>query len=160
VASDLGLGILWTVDANGLYHAHWEVPLGAAAGKYRFVITANRYGLKSKPFAVRRSRGLTIVPVSAGAGRVGVELRYPEPTVREAVGDPPGDVTASLTARPAFARAGRATFRVGRRAIAVRARPNGVFSIPAKAGAKVKLRAGDVTDSHGNANGNALTLKR
>jgi len=58
VASDLGLNILWTVDANGLYHAHWEVPLGAAAGRYRFVIPANRYGLKSRPFAVRRSRGL------------------------------------------------------------------------------------------------------
>jgi hypothetical protein len=160
VASDLGLNILWTVDSNGLYHAHWEVPLSAAAGKYRFVITANRYGLKSRPFAVRRSRGLTVVPVSAGAGRVGVELHYPEPTVREAVGDPPGDVTASLTARPAFARAGRATFRVGRRVITMRARPNGLFSIPAKAGAKVKLHAGDVTDSHGNANGNALTLTR
>src|SRR3954470_14958491 len=42
VTSDLGLSVLWKVDSNGRYLARWEVPRGAKAGSYRFVVTANR----------------------------------------------------------------------------------------------------------------------
>jgi hypothetical protein len=91
------------------------------------------------------------VPVNGG-----VELRYPAAQSREAVGDPPGDITADLTNRPAKAPAGRATFLVNGKAVTVSAGAGGVF--PAPTGSKVELKAGAATDSHGNANGNALTL--
>ena len=35
---------------------------------------------------------------------------------------------------------------------------NGVFSVPAPAGAQVEVKAGGVSDQYGNTNGNALTF--
>jgi len=75
---------------------------------------------------------------------------------REAVGDPPGNITADLTNRPAKATSGRATFTVSGRAVTVSAGAGGVFRTPA--GRNVRLKPGAATDSFGNANGNALTL--
>jgi neutral ceramidase len=158
VDSDLGLNILWTVDSGSAYHAHWEVPLGAPAGKYRFVVTANRYGLKSSAFKVRPSRALTAGPVNAGAGLVAVELRYPAADSREAVGDPPGDLTADLTARPARASSGRATFVVDGHPTTLSAGSDGVFAISVAPGATVVVNPGSVRDRFGNTNGNTLTL--
>lgn len=152
VDSDLGRNILWTVSDDGAYHAHWEVPLNAPTGRYRFVVRANHYTLTSQPYDVVASRALTAVPVQGG-----VELRYPEPSVREAVGDPPGDTGATLTHTPARAAGGRATFVVDGRSVTVRANSSGVFVTPA--GTTVEVRAGALTDSHGNANANALTLR-
>jgi neutral ceramidase len=151
VDSDLGLNILWTVDSHGVYGARWEVPLSEPAGKYRFVITANRYRLTSRAFTVRPSHALTAVPVSGG-----FELRYPPAQSHEAVGEPPGDVTADLTNRPSKVFSGRATFLVNGRKVTVSASPGGVFRRPA--GAQVELKPGAATDSHGNANGNDLKL--
>jgi neutral ceramidase len=156
--SDLGLHIMWRVDANGVYIAEWEVPLTAATGKYRFVVHANHYSLTSSPFSVGPSRALTAVPVNAGAGRVGVELDYPAASVREGVGDPPGDFTADLTDRPEVATTGLATFLVDGRSLTVSEDGNGAFSVPAPAGSRVELKPGGVTDPYGNGNGNALTL--
>jgi hypothetical protein len=158
VDTDLGLAILWTVDSDGRYRAGWEVPLDAHTGKYRFVITANRYGLKSKPFTVRASHALTATPVNAGAGAVAVELRYPEASSHEAVGDPPGDLTADLTDRPEVAASGLATFHVNGRSVTVSERPGGVFAVEAPPGATVSVEPGSVRDEYGNANSNSLTL--
>jgi neutral ceramidase len=158
IDSDLGLAILWTVDSGGAYRAHWEVPLDAHAGRYRFVITANRYGLKSRPFTVHPSHALAAKPLNAGAGFVAVELGYPAANTREAVGDPPGDFTADLTDRPEAASSGLATFRVNGRKVTVSEGVGGEFRAPAPAGATVKVNAGDVRDEFGNANGNSLTL--
>jgi neutral ceramidase len=158
VDSDLGLAILWTVDSGGAYRAHWEVPLDAHAGRYRFVITANRYGLKSRPFNVHASHALTAEPLNAGAGFVALQLRYPAANSREAVGDPPGDFTADLTERPEVASSGLATFSVNGRSVTVSEGDGGVFTAPAPAGATVKVSPGDVRDEFGNANGNSLTL--
>lgn len=55
IADDLGLAIVWTVDAAGVYDVHWQVPRAAPAGVYRFAITANHYRLASEPFSVDRS---------------------------------------------------------------------------------------------------------
>jgi hypothetical protein len=158
VDSDLGLNIVWTVDDNGAYNAHWEVPLGAPAGRYRFTVRGNRYLLVSSPFLVKPSHALTAVPTNAPAGRVAVELHYPDAVSRESVGDPPGDLTADLTDRPAMALSGLATFRVNGRAVTVSERGDGAFEVPAPAGATVEVRPGRVTDIYGNANGNTLTL--
>jgi hypothetical protein len=158
VDSDLGLNILWRVDPDGVYTAHWEVPLDAPGGSYRFAVRANRYGLVSRPFAVKPSRALTAAPLDAGPGRVAVELQYPAPNVREAVGDPPGDFTADLTDRPFAATSGLATFVVNGRPRTVSENGEGAFSIAAPAGAQITVAAGGVRDQYGNASGNALNL--
>jgi hypothetical protein len=89
---------------------------------------------------------------------VAVELDYPQPQQHQAVGDPPGDSTADLTDRPAAAVSGLATFVVGGKAVTVSEDGDGVFSVPAPAGARVEVKPGGVRDQYGNANGNALTL--
>jgi neutral ceramidase len=157
-ATDLGLNMLWRVDGSGVYTAEWEAPLSARRGRYRFVVRANRYVLRSKPFTLKRSRALKVVPVNAGTARVGLELRYPGAVEHQDLGDPPGDLTATLTNRPAKARSGRSTFLVGGRGRTVRANRGGVFSVAAPAGAAVSVKAGGVRDRYGNVNGNALTL--
>jgi hypothetical protein len=156
--SDLRLNILWRVDSTGEYTAHWEVPLDAPKGRYRFVITGNKYSLTSSAFTVGPSQALTAVPVNAGAGRVAVELRYPAANARQSVGDPPGDFSADLTDRPDTASSGLATFVVDGRAQTVSENENGVFAVPVPAGSQIEVAAGSVRDQHGNANANALTL--
>ena len=52
VADDLGVAIVWTGDPDGAYDAHWQVPHKAKRGRYRMVVTANHYRLKSAPFRV------------------------------------------------------------------------------------------------------------
>jgi len=158
VDSDLGLNVLWTVDGNGGYRAEWEVPLGAPAGSYRFVIQANGYGLTSSPFDVSASSALTAVRASASAGMLGIRLNYPQAVAHEDVGDPPGDITADLRFRPAAASSGRATFLVDGRPVSVAAHRSGLFEVAAPAGAQVELRPGGARDTYGNSNGNAITL--
>jgi neutral ceramidase len=57
---DLGLRILWKVDGQGRYETIWEPPINAPAGRYRFLVTANRYRLASERFAVRPASGLEV----------------------------------------------------------------------------------------------------
>ena len=61
----------------------WEVPLSQKPGRYRFVVTAKKYHLSSKPFKVSPSRHLKL-----DNGR----LAYPQPVVNH-----------DITYRPAFA---------------------------------------------------------
>jgi hypothetical protein len=121
-------------------------------------VQANRYSLTSAPFTVEPSGALTAVPVNGGAGHVAVELDYPAANFREGVGDPPGDITADLTDRPATATTGLATFLVNGRAQTVSENADGVFSVQVPAGAQVEVHPGGVTDQYGNGNGNALAL--
>jgi neutral ceramidase len=55
VADDLGLAIAWTVDDAGRHEMRWQVPRRARPGRYRVLVSANRYRLRSRPFAVKRS---------------------------------------------------------------------------------------------------------
>ena len=61
VADDLGLSIVWTVDDEGRYSMHWQVPKRARPGRHRVVVTANRYRLRSAPLRVDRSAPATEV---------------------------------------------------------------------------------------------------
>jgi hypothetical protein len=152
VDDDLGLNILWTVDDDGVYHAEWEVPLSAPVGSYRFVVQANHYGLTSAPFRVVPSEALT----ATRAGRAAITLDYPRAVSHQAVGDPAGDSTADLTARPDHASSGRATFLVNGKPKTVTADPGGVFQVPAPPGARIELKPGAAKDGYGNTNGNDL----
>jgi hypothetical protein len=150
------LNVLWTVNDSGKYSAEWEVPLTAPSGSYRFVVQANHYSLTSSPFAVVPARTLSVARVGAAPGRVAVRLDYPAAVSHEAVGNPPGDSTADLTARPKSASSGRVTFVVNGRAVSAAIGPDGTASVSAPAGARVVVRAGAARDGSGNQNGNEL----
>jgi neutral ceramidase len=89
-ATDLGLQFLWRADDQGTYTVQWEVPRSAPAGRYRLRVTARRYALASKPFAVTPSTALRVKEVSGGA-----RLTYPA-----------AEVNVDLTSRPVAANGG------------------------------------------------------
>jgi hypothetical protein len=151
VADDLGVQMLWTVDSSGVYRAVWQVPLDVPAGMYRFLVSANQYRVTSASFAVVPSGGLTLQPVPAPAGRVAVQLGYPPVLLAS-------ELDTDLTDRPSQAAGGAVTFRVGRRTVTVRRRSGAVFSVPAPAGAAVRVTAAG--DRYGNAAPAGLTLTR
>ena len=76
-ADDLGLRILWTVDADGTYEASWEPSVNAKLGTYRFLVTANHYRLASGPFKLKPTSSL-LARVARRDGERVVVLRYPE----------------------------------------------------------------------------------
>ncbi len=149
--TDLGLRILWRVeDARpkfdgiprfrasepGTYTATWEPPADAPAGRYRFAISARRYRLASRPFALRPARTL-VVAIDRGAGSA---------TVR--AGFPPARPELDLTARPVVAD-GRIRLCVDGRARSERLR-DGALTVAAPASATVSIAAGAVRDRYGN----------
>ena len=134
VTDDLGLEVLWRVDDNGRYVAQWQVPIGAPEGSYRFVVSANHYGVASQPFRVARSTALEVKP--AGTDRV--TLDYP------AV-----DVMADLTSRPVHADGGQITVVVNGRRRTIRRRSGTVFALPPGA----QVASGAAMDRYGNING-------
>jgi neutral ceramidase len=152
VYSDLRTSLWWGVDGDqevplgpgyakqattGTYTATWEIPIGAAPGDYRMVVTANRYRLESRPFAVKVGAPLTVVPVRAPAGRAAFTLDYPVATPY-----------ADFTWRPISASGGTATVRVGGKRFAVRVRRGQKLSVPARAGAKIVVAG--ARDRYGN----------
>lgn len=151
VVNDLGNQILWTVDSGGVYRAVWQVPLGAHVGRYRFLITANRYHLTSRSFVVVRSRGLTLHPIVAKRGRVAVALGYPPAMLAS-------ELDTDLTDRPAFANGGTVIFKVGRRRITVRRRAGVIFTVRAPVGKRITVLS--ARDRYGNLAAAGLTLSR
>jgi hypothetical protein len=159
VDSDLGQAVLWTVDEDGLYRVWWEPPIDQPLGSYRFRITANRYTLASRPFELRPSAALTPRRVAAPPGKVAVVLDYPRAKVREEIGDPLPDVTASLTHRPRSASSGQVTFIVDGRRITVQAGPGGRFEVNARPGDQVRIPAGGGRDAFGNRTGAVFAVQ-
>ena len=153
VDSDLGLAVLWRVNEDGLYLARWEPRLDQPLGAHRFRITANRYALTSNPFDLRANKGLRPRRVAAPAGKVAVVLDYPRARVREEIGDPLPDASASLTHRPRSAASGRVTFIVDGQPITVQAGPGGRFEVSANPGDQVRIPAGAGRDGFGNRTG-------
>ena len=148
VADDLGLTILWSVDDSGVYTARWEVPRDAAAGRHRFVVTANRYRLESRAFPVNPARTLSVKVVSRAPGRLTVELPYPF--------DPENDFTYT----PAAASGGRVAFRMpGGRAKVVRRRRGTRFTVRGRRGTRVVIQAGGARDRHGNRTGDDFSTR-
>lgn len=145
---DLGLAMLWQVDAAGRHSAQWEIPLAMPAGRYRLVIDAKRYRLESRPFAVEPTSALRVTSVQAPAGRLAVSLAYPQPR---------RDV--DLTSRPQVAAGGVVRFRVGGRVVRVSQRKDHVFSVRAPAGVPVSVDAGQARDRLGNVVGAEAKLR-
>jgi hypothetical protein len=145
VTDDRGLQLLWDVDADGTYHAAWEIQQDAPAGTYEFLVTANRYRLESAPFRVSRSVALDVAPVRAGA-RIGVTLAYP----------PTGEVHAidgngkTFTWHPPAPSGGRVVFCVGGRRVQVAHRRGARYTVAAPARAAVVVAARGARDRFGN----------
>ncbi len=141
VTNDLGIRILWTVDANGVYTAQWEVPLHATRGRHRFVITANRYQLVSAPFQVGETGTLRLNRVKTRSGYVAVELLYPQAQSRSATDAP-------LAWRPARAGGGSVTFSVAGRRVKITRKRSSAFAVRAPGGGAVSVTA--ALDRFGN----------
>ena len=156
VDDDLGLRILWRIDDDrpqelgipvldarrrGTYRAWWEPPRDAAAGAYRFVVTARRYRLVSRAFA-RARRALAASRQAAGpTGPSGPRAPLPGAGARTRPHDPsrPG------ARRPVGLVVG------GRRT--VRALGEGGVLLVRPRGASVRIPAGAARDRFGNVNG-------
>jgi neutral ceramidase len=158
VDSDLGLNILWYVNEHGVYYTHWEAPLGAPTGSYRFAVHANHYELTSDAFKLGPSTALAVKRASAPLGKVAITLDYPPAIHHDKVGDPPGDFQQSLTARPDHASSGKVTFLVNGQPKTATAGPNGTFAITAAPGSRIEVKPGAAEDQYGNRNGNNLVL--
>jgi hypothetical protein len=148
IDDDLGLNMMWRVDDAGHYTVDWEIPLSTPPGRYRLVVTASRYTLRSTPFKVAPFTGLVVQGTVAAPGQVGVRLTYP-----------PADPISDLTARPSVARGGAVTFLVGGRQVTVRRKTASTFSVRARSGAHVTIAAGAARDAWGNTNSNPVTLQ-
>jgi hypothetical protein len=147
--SDLGLAMLWRVDAEGRHDAFWEIQRDAPVGTYRFVVTGKRYRIVSREFRVEPARTLTVRQVPAPHGYSAVVLEYPE-AVRD----------QDITTRPKFADGGSVTFRVAGRPMRVtRSRDDVEFTVRVSGGQPVFVDAGSARDRHGNVNGEGLALK-
>jgi neutral ceramidase len=158
VDSDLGLDVLWTVDASCVYRAEWEPRFDHPLGTYRFRVTANRYGVSSAPFHLQASRALALRRVAAPPGKVAVMLDYPPAEVHEHVGEPAPDANASLTDRPRHVSSGRATFVVDGKYVTVGVSDDGRFEVSAAPGQAVAIPAGAARDRYGNRNSKRLAL--
>ena len=162
VDDDRGLRILWRIaddkpqelgipvlDARrrGTYRAAWEPPRNAPAGRYRFVVSARRYRLVSRSFALRPARSLRIARLPARPGLLALALRYPAPVPER-----------DLTIRPGRARAGTVTLIVGGRR-SVRTLGEGGVLLVKPGGASVRIPAGAARDRFGNVNGKPFRLR-
>jgi hypothetical protein len=158
-ADDLGLHVLWRVDDDraqvvgppsypvgerGTATAEWHPGRAAPTGTYRFVVTARRYRLRSRPFALRPARSLRVTLARRGRA-VSVALRYPA-----AVPD------RDLAGRPARAPRGRVTVVAGGRARTLPLR-RGRATVAVPRGGHVCVARGAGRDVHGNRNGRAAS---
>jgi hypothetical protein len=141
VTDDLGVQIEWTSDAAGGYQASWEVPLSAAPGAYRFLVTAKRFTLTSARFPV--SAGAILQPQTSGGT---VQLGYPQPYLLN-----------DWTYRPPAADGGTIAFAVDGRRVVVTQRSGAAFAIPA--GGSIVIPAGAARDRFGNTNPSPVTVR-
>jgi neutral ceramidase len=157
VDTDLGLRILWSVaepmldgiprfsaGRPGTYTASWEPSLSARAGRYRFLVTARRYRLASRPFRLVPARRLRVSLQRAGR-LVVVRLGYP-------AAEPGRD----LTARRRWARRGRVVARLAGRRLVVPIR-GGRAVVPGEPGGSVTVASGAARDRFGNRNGTSAS---
>jgi neutral ceramidase len=157
VTDDRELKILWRIDDDrpqelglpvlgakrrGTYRARWEPPPDAPLGRYRFIVTATRYRLVSRPFRLRPAASLRIARMPSRPGSIALALRYP-PAVPE----------RDLTARPLRARRGAVSVTIGRRRRLLPLGGSGLLVLRPPAGAAVRVPAGGARDAHGNVNG-------
>jgi hypothetical protein len=148
--TDLGLRILWRVDDDkpkfdgipsfrrgeaGTYTAEWEPAVSAPLGRYRFVVTGNRYRIASRPFRLRPAHNL-VAAIDRSPTTATVQLVYPPPVPE-----------SSLTTPPAGVGSGRVTLRIDGRRVSLHIE-HGSATVRALASARVTVVA--ARDHFGN----------
>jgi neutral ceramidase len=141
IADDLGLDILWRVDDAGRYTAEWQVVPAMAPTRYRFVVTARKYKLRSKPFRVLPSRAVKVHQLGGGRFR----LDYP------AV-----DAMTDLRSRSASASGGIVRSVFNGKPVVAEQRRGKVFKLPVGA----EIPAGFAEDRFGNRTSQPVVLTR
>lgn len=149
---DLGLEIVWSVldpDGSGhtKYRAQWEPSLDVPLGRYRLLVTANRYNLRSLPFSLRASKKLSPEVVRSSPGRAVVALGYPRPARNR-----------DFTHRPRWASRPQIDLEPGADGVRVETRRSSAV-VHGPPGTEVRIGRGDARDRHGNRNGRGLTLE-
>lgn len=144
------------------WDTRWDVPLDAATGGYRFVVTGKvyvsgairRYSVTSSAFQVVPADGLTATSATLGNGGVLIHAAYPAP-----------DPAVNFRLRPASPADGTVTLTVthadGSTATGSGAydAPAGAYAVPVPAalGDVVNIAPGALKDRYGNVNGAAFT---
>jgi neutral ceramidase len=111
--SDLGLSFIWR-EEGGDYTARYEVPASQQRGRHRLRITSATYDLQSRPFTVRRSKGLKLR---------GLLRRKRGRRLVVVAQQPPPDPERAVLWRSTTPSGGRAVLRVGGRRVRARWRP-------------------------------------
>ncbi len=111
--SDLGLSFVWR-EEGGDYTARYEVSPFEPPGPHRLRIHSAAYDLESRPFTVRRSRGLKLRGV--------LRRRHGRRLVVVAQ-NPPPDPEQAILWRPTMAWRGKAVLRVRGQRVKARWRP-------------------------------------
>jgi neutral ceramidase len=154
VATDLGLGFVWTVE-DGAYTARYEIPRALPTGTYRLRVTGAGYELPTDTFAVEPATDLRLRGVERvrenGEALLVVHAQYPPP-----------DPDRHLRHRPVQPEGGTVTFEVdGTERTAAWDEERAAWTVEAngvETGETVTVPAGGLEDGDGNRSGGPVTL--
>ncbi|MCW3009606.1 MAG: hypothetical protein JWO90_10 [Solirubrobacterales bacterium] len=105
VDSDLALAMLWRADAAGRYTLEWQPAATVPVDTYRLRVTATRYELVSRSFAVTASTAARVRAVRRAAdGSVRATLAFPAYDAADLIPPPP---PASVRVPARYVRGGR-----------------------------------------------------
>ena len=149
VATDLDLGLLWTVDGKR-YTARWEVPIDCPPGEYRFRVSGAGYDLTGDAFTVEPAGGLLVRGVEDRDGEAVLFAQYPPP-----------DPDVHCRPRPTAPSGGTATLeRDGESLTAAWDGDRGGWVLSdVTPGETLRVQAGGIEDEHGNHSGSATTVR-
>ena len=111
--TDLGLSFIWR-EQEGSYTARYEMPAWQRPGRHRLRVTSAAYDLQSRPFRVRRSKGLKLR---------GVVRRRKGRRLVVVAQNPAPDPERAILWRSTSPTGGKAVLRVRKRKIVARWRP-------------------------------------
>jgi hypothetical protein len=139
--TDLGLAFIWR-EEGGDYTARYEMPADEPLGVHRLRIRSATYDLQSRPFAVRRSRGLKLRGVLKRRKRLLVVAQ-----------NPPPDPERAIVWRSTVPTGGTAVLRVGKRRVKARWRARRlawVVKAPRRARKGRRVTVVRLKDAYGN----------
>jgi hypothetical protein len=139
--TDLGRAFIWR-EQGGDYTARYEMPPDEPLGLHRLRIRSATYDLESRPFAVRRSRGLKLRGVLRRGKRLVVVAQNPIP-----------DPAQAILWRSTVPTGGKAIVRVGKRRLEARWRARRLAWIakaPRRARKDRRVTVVRLKDAYGN----------
>jgi neutral ceramidase len=150
--SDLGLAFVWR-EESGDYRARYEVSQFEPPGPHRLRIHSATYDLESRPFTVRRSRGLKLrgVLTRKHGRRLVLVAQNPAP-----------DPERTILWRPTNPQGGRAVLRVRKQRLVARwrrRRQAWVAKTPRRVRKHVRVKVVRARDKYGNRIAGAVRVR-